>query len=212
MKRAYQLAIDVDEADLAAFRAGPRHVVVAKSLGIMRPNMAWLAWPPLARNVVSWDDSYGVYAAEIPAAHGAVARIVALVRSGHDRLLYSFGGDSFAAPAEAPGILAGHYDVRNDATFAASFGLVQRALVNGTPVLSPLHGVVLPPGFTADFTRSANVYVWAESGLASGAVITKIPPDAAVVTFGAQRSAARYLYDPVTKSFRAAPGTVDESR
>ena len=209
MTEPYRLAIDIDEADLPAFRAGAQRLIVAKSFGSSRPNVAWLAWAPLARNVVSWDESYGVYAAEIASSHGEIARVVALVQPARDGCLYAFSGDAFAAPSAAPGIVSGHYDVRNDATFTASFGLVQGALVNGTPVLSPLHGVVLPPGLTADFTRGRHVYVWAERGLASGGVIATIPPDAAVITLEAQRNTARYAYDRVAKAFRPSSGAPD---
>ena len=212
MTGTHRLTIEIDEADLAAFRDGARNVVVAKSLANVRPNVAWLAWAPVARNVVSWDESYGVYAAEIASSHGGVPRIAALVESAQDGNLYSFGGESFAEPVASRGILPGHYDVRNDAPFAASFGLVQGALVNGAPVLAPLHGVVLPPGFTADFARGSHVYVWAESRLASGAVIARIPPEAAVIAFGAQRKTARCRYDGVTSSFRASAGTPNEER
>jgi hypothetical protein len=137
---------------------------------------------------------------------------VALVQPAQDGCLYAFGGDAFAAPSFAPGIVSGHYDVRNDATFTASFGLVQGALVNGTPVLSPLHGVVLPPGLTADFTRGRQVYVWAERGLASGSVIATIPPDAAVITFEARRNTARYRYDKAANTFRPSSAPPDAAR
>jgi hypothetical protein len=208
----YLLAIDIDEADLPQFRASARSVIVAKSLGNARPNVAWLAWTPLARNIVSWDESYGVYAAETASFHGGIPRVVALVQPARDGCLYAFSGDAFGAPSAAPGIVSGHYDVRNDATFAASFGLVQGALVNGTPILAPLHGVALPPGLTADFTQGRQVYVWAEKGLASGAVIATIPPDAAIITFEARRNTARYCYDRVAKAFRPSSGTAGEVR
>jgi hypothetical protein len=208
----YRLAIDIDEADLPAFRAGAQSVVVAKSFGNARPNVAWLAWTPLVRNIVTWDESYGVYAAEIASSHGGIPRVVALVQPAQDRCLYAFSGDAFGAPSAAPEIVSGHYDVRNDATFTASFGLVQGALVNGTPILAPLHGVVLPPGLTADFTQGRHVYVWAESGLASGAVIATIPPGAAVITFEAHRNTARYCYDRVANAFRPSSDTPHEAR
>jgi hypothetical protein len=210
MRGAYRLEIEIDEADLAAFRDGAQRVVVAKSLGNARPNIAWLAWAPSARNVVTWDELYAVYAAEIPSSQGTVPLIVALVQPARDALLYSFSGEAFAVPGDGPDILPGHYDVRNDAPFAASIGLAQSAVINGEPVLSPLHGVVLPPGLTADFTGGSRVYVWADSGLASGAVIAAIPREAAVVAFGAEHDAARYRYDGMTKSFRASPGTARE--
>jgi hypothetical protein len=212
MTGAYRLEIEIDEADLAAFRDGEQQVVVAKSHGNARPNVAWLTWSPSARNVVTWDETYAVYAAEIPSSQGSVPRIVALVQPAQDALLYSFNGEAFAVHGDGPTILAGHYDVRNDAPFAASIGLAQAAVVNGAPVLSPLHGVVLPPTFTADFTGGSRVYVWADSGFASGAVIAAIPREAAVVAFGAEHNAARYRYDGMTKSFRPSPGTAREER
>lgn len=202
MKRPYRLVVEIDDDDRARLRAGAR-IIVAKSSGTADPSLVWLTCPPAARTVVEWEELYGVYASEIPARDDSVPAILDLVYPAQAGAVYPFTSSGFAAPREAA-IPAGHYDVRNESQTAYSFGLVQQAFVDGRPVIAPVHGVTLPPGFTADFTRRAQACVWLAFAPDGGAGTGVAPPAAAFLAFGAERS-ARCRYDDATASFRVVP-------
>jgi hypothetical protein len=200
MRQRYRLVIEAGEAALRNLTEAQRSIVVAKRTGNAIPDVVWLAWHPSIRNVITWDDSYGLYASEIPTSHGSVPQILDFVYPARDGAAYPFAGTMFASPHDRDGIPRGHYDVDNSAPFTATFGLVQTALLNGILICSRLNAVALPSGLTADFSPGTTLYVWTDGGLQSGAVISRIPDDATVIDFSRTRT-ARCCYDTDTRSF-----------
>ena len=195
MRRRYRLLIDIGDSDRRELAAGAQSLVIAKQTGNGDPNVAWLAWVPAARNVITWDDSFGLYASELPASHGSVPQILDFVYPARDGAAYPFAGAQFASPHDRARIPHAHYAVSNAAPFTATFGLVQSALLNGRLVCAALNAVALPPGLTADFSPGAKLYVWTEGVLESGAVVSGVPARATVIDFDRASTAAHYRYD-----------------
>jgi hypothetical protein len=201
MTHTYTLDLDVDDASAAFLRRIGARIVVAKPAGNARPNVVWLALEPAARNTIRWDESYGIYAASNPDHHGAPIRMTASVERAEERALYPFLGAEFGPAIVSPHLPQRHYDVRNDAQFAATFGLLQTATVNGHPHSAPLNAAVLPAGGSADFTAVATLYVWTQSGVHGGSFAPEIPRDATIVTFDRTSATQRFRFAPATATF-----------
>jgi hypothetical protein len=191
---------------LGALTAAHARLVIAKPAGNAVPNVVWLAAGAKAATTVRWAETCGVFAAEVAAGSDDALRIIDSVHPAVDRRVYPFYGDAFGEPAEAPRVPHRHYDVRNASPSARSFGLLQDATVDGTPRRSPVNGVVLPPGFTADFTMGAKLYVWMESGDVARGGPPQMPDNAAIIALEPERPAMEYRFDDETAAFvRAAP-------
>jgi hypothetical protein len=199
----YTLVIELGAAGLRHSAERRLRVVVAKPSGASKPNVAWLAREPAERTTISWDDTYGLYAAVVPERDGLPLSVVAAVYPALDGAIHPFVGTAFGDPVSEGRIPRGHYDVRNDEDeLAMTFGLLQTATVDGqrsTPV--PLNAVNVPAGFTADFTAVTRVYVWAEADVGGGTVVSQMPPDATEVAFDAAHGARRCRYDVESGTF-----------
>ncbi len=207
----YTLVFEIDDESVRTLSAAGLRLVVAKGAGRSRPNVAWLAREPHRHTTLTWLERYGLYAAENRLGDGLRIRAVATVDPAADRAIYPFDGMEFGAPADSADIPRGHFDVRNDAQLGATFGLLQTAVLDGETATSPLNAVVVPHGFTADFSAMTTVYVW--TGTASGgSIIARVPEEAAVIRFGAEHPATTYRYDAKTSTFRPAPGTQTAAR
>jgi hypothetical protein len=201
MPQEHTLVVEIDAAGLRALGAGEARLAIGKSVGSAPPSAAWLAWVPSGSNTIVWSETYGVFAARVPGASAAPLQLLASVHPAAERTIYPFLGDAFAEPSPAHDIPRRHYDVRNDAPFAAAFGLLQAATLNGAAVVAPVNAVVLPPGFIADFSAMAKLYVWAQRGPLAGAPVAHVPADAAVVEFAPGDAAKHYRYDSASAVF-----------
>jgi hypothetical protein len=205
MVTTYTLVLAIGDASLRALTDAQARLVIAKPAGNAVPNVVWLAWSPKAATIVRWDERYGIFAAEVPAANGAALRIIDSVHPAVDRQIYPFYDNAFAEPADAPRVPRRHYDVRNASPVARSFGLLQDATIDGTPRRSPVNAVVLPPGFTADFTIGAKLYVWMQAADIAEGVATEVPDNATIVALEPEHPAMAYRFDDETAAFvRAA--------
>jgi len=205
MVTTYTLVLAMGDASLRALTDARARVVIAKPAGYGMPNVVWLAWSPKAATIVRWDETYGVFAAEVPAANGTELRIIDTVHPAVDRRIYPFYGNTFGEPADAARVPRRHYDVRNASPLARSFGLIQDATIDGTPRRSPVNAVVLPPGFTADFTMGAKLYVWMQTADIAEGVAPEVPDNATIVVLEPEHPAMAYHFDDETAAFvRAA--------
>jgi len=201
MTDGYTLELDIDEVACDALRRDDAVVVVAKPAGNADPNVAWLTLEVVPRTTVSWRESrYGVYASGTAVSGGAVVEFLDRVAPAIDRMTYRFGGGGFGEPVAVAGVPSGHYDVRNETASPATFGLVQSATVNGSEHLSPVHAVVVPPGFTADFAAAAKLYVWVRSRIAAGSIVAP-SADVTTIAFDRERRARRCRYDGAMRAF-----------
>jgi hypothetical protein len=199
--QAFTLTLEFAEASLRLLAESKMHIVVAKAPAGGSPGVAWLGWEPAPLNTVTWEETYGVYAAEIPEHDGAAIRLTASVYPAQDRSVYRYRHAAFAEPRPSRRIPARHFDVSNDGTSSTAFGLLQAATINGELVRSPVNVVVVPRTFTADFAAVTTVHVWTQTAGAGGIVAPGRPRNDRVVVFGADRPARRFRYDDATASF-----------
>ena len=205
MVTTFTLVLAIGDASLRSLTDAQSRIVIARPAGNAMPNVVWLAWSPAAATIVRWDETYGVFAAEVPATTGAALRILDTVHPAVDRRIYPFYGDTFGEPTDAPRVPRRHYDVRNASPVARSFGLLQDATIDGTPRRSPVNAVVLPPGFTADFTIGTKLYVWMQTADIAEWVAPEVPDNAAVVMLEREHPAMAYRFDDESAAFvRAA--------
>lgn len=200
MTDRFTIGFEIDGESLAALTGADARIVIAKHGAESSGHVAWLAWTPSGCDTLVWRESYGLYAAEAAPREGSPIVPAAVVDPALERAIYPFGEDGFRAHRPASHLPAQHYDVRNDTRSATTFGLLQWAAVNGTAVRSPLNAVVVPAGFTADFTALRTLSIWCAPGARSGSA-ERIPGTAAVVLFDERRRTARLRYDPHASGF-----------
>ena len=188
------LLIEVARSRMGLFTRRRLRLIVAKAASGALPNAAWLAWPPLLRNTISWSETYGVYAAPAPNDAGQLIVPVATRYPAAERAIHPYLAAGFAAPVPDNGVPQRHYDVRNDSAFTAAFGLVQAASVNGLEVLAAVNLIVLPPCAAADFTSQTDLYVWAAPDVSSGTTAAVAPEHAIRIPLSSSGQRAKYYY------------------
>ena len=198
------LLLEIAAEGLGELVAADRRIVLAKPAGAGPPNVAWLTFEPRHRRTIAWDDRYGVYAARAGVRIGAPVDVASCVYPATARKVYTFDGATFAEARPEARVPPGHFDIWNAGPTASTFGLLQRATIDGATVSSPLNAIVLPADFTADFTPVERVYLWAQHGLEPGAVIRDVPANAAVVTFDRSGSVRTFRYDLGASAFASA--------
>ncbi len=200
MPQTYTLVMEVDDAGLRRLGEDDAWLAVGKSAGNGPPNVVWLAWAPSGSDTIAWGDAYGVFAAHVPGA-GAPLNVLAAIHPAAERALYPFVGERFAAPGAGGRIPRRHYNVRNDAPFAAAFGLLQAATLNGAAVAAPVNAVVLPPGFTADFSAMTKLHVWVQRSPVPSGILARAPVAAAVIELDPGDAVQCYRYDVAAGAF-----------
>jgi hypothetical protein len=192
--KIHTVALDIDPTALRFLARGEMRVALAKSPLGTPPSVVWLAWDPLARNTISWTEAYAVFAAHVPDQSDGRIHLIGSPRWVRQKTIHVFTGTAFRGASRLRRIPWRHYEVRNQASFAAAFGLMQTATVNGPRVTSPVNYAVLPPGFVADFAVSDTLHFWLARRASSGSIIARSLP---AVSFALPRlgEIARYRYD-----------------
>jgi|SRR5947209_7330797 len=205
MVMTYTLVLAIGAAGLRALTDACARLVIARTAGNVVPNVVWLACSPKAATTVQWAEEYGVFAAEAAMGNGNALRVIDSVHPAVDGRIYPFYGNAFGEPADAPRVPRRHYDVRNASPVTRSFGLLQDATVDGSQRRSPVNAVALPPGFTADFTMGAKLYLWTQAGDVAEGAAPEIPDNATLVALEPEHPAMAYRFDDETAAFvRAA--------
>ncbi len=198
------------EADLGAMKrlgkSGPR-VALAKSTPGKLPSAVWLTLPLSRAVAVSWSEQYGVYAARVPSRAGEPIVPIAVLDPVDDRTVVPFLGDTFGPTVRERSVPERHFGIHNLAAFPAAFGLIQMAVIRARRFAAPLNIVVLPAGFTADFTTEADLHFWIEPRVTAGIAPATIPSDALRIRLDRDRVAKTYRYgDMATLTLRGVPG------
>lgn len=204
MAKTHRLVLEMAEADVRSSADRGRRIAIAKPSGSAPPNVVWLALEPALSRTILWARTCGVFAASVPGRAGAEIAVVASVHPAVDRALYVFSGDAFEKPAYEPRIPGEHYDVHNASPSRTAFGLLQSAVVDGVPVLSPVNAVVVQPRFTADFIAVDDLYVWLGDGVVGGTAMAHVPAGAEKIAFSPGDHVRRYHYDSVAAAFQPA--------
>jgi hypothetical protein len=200
----YSIELIIDSQDLHAIKAAQQQIVLAKPVNdTCLPNVAWQSFDPGSDNVVTWSEEYGVYASNTNLVHGArILKTSSMPYPAQDGAYYSFATDAtFYGPFQSSDAPApGQYGVSNEVPSAhypaLVFGLVQNAIINDTAFnFRPLNAQLVGAKQRATFTPLCSVYIWLQSTLSSGTVITRAPRKVALVTFDQRINAQTLKYD-----------------
>jgi hypothetical protein len=206
----YSIELMIDPEDLHAIKAAQQQIILAKTVSnTCMPNVAWQSFDPGTDNVVTWSEEYGIYASNTNLVHGArILKTSSMPYPAQDGAYYSFETDAtFYGPfqnSDAPE--RGQFSVCNEVPSshysALVFGLVQNAIVNDTAFnFRPINAQVVSAKQRATFTPLPSVYIWLQSRLSSGMVITQMPRTATLVSFKNQINAQTLKYDSASGSF-----------
>jgi hypothetical protein len=196
-----RLVLEIEAATVRALAESGIAMVIARPGGLAAPNLTWLALPAAASCTITWEPTYGLYAANVPGRAGARIDVIASIHPVTDQTLCRFAGGEFRQAAPGAKIPRRHYDVENASPSAAAFGLLQRADVDGMAVLSPVNAVVVPPRHRADFTAVDDVFVWLQQDAAGGVVIAGAPASATKIAFGPKDAVRHHRFDLSTSTF-----------
>ncbi len=202
MADTYTLVIEIDAESHSILASAASRVVVTKQNATGTSTVAWLAWDPCPSTTIVWHETYGLYAASAALTGETALRVTAETHPAIDRAIYPFRGAGFDLPASDEGIPRRHYDVRNESNFAATFGLLQAATINGELIRGPINAAVVPPDFTADFTPPSTLRIWAQRAVNGGTVVT-VPQNACVVAYDSGRRTVHVQYDHRSRRFNA---------
>lgn len=212
---SYELDLQIDSSSLKTLKAAGLNITIAKPVGGKDPNVAWLVFDPFEGNIVTWDENYSIYASPSPIIqNGAtISRLSETSFPAQDAAYYSFTSSAtFSGPFTGTGApMSGSYAVNNDMPSSQypslTFGLQQKASINGTGISeSPLNAAVVPAALSVVFTPLTTVYVWLQASFQSGTVITQINGKASVVPFGNGNTKQSLSYDPATGRFVPSGG------
>lgn len=208
MTKIHTVTLDIDPTALRLLARDEMRVALAKSPLGTPPSVVWLAWDPLARNTISWTEAYAVFGAHVPDQSDGRIQLIGPPKWVRQKTIHVFTGMAFIGASRLRRIPWRHYEVCNQASFGAAFGLMQTATVNGARVSSPVNYAVLPPGFAADFAASDTLHFWLAHRASSGSVIAQSSP---TVSFALPRlgETARYRYEQ-QRGF-VAVSTLDQS-
>jgi hypothetical protein len=189
MGESYKLNITLTPEQLKSFGAEQSQIAIAKTGAGSNPQILWQSIRPIEELSVSWEENYGIYATESQMVAGATivsaARTEGAAINGEEYALNKLG---FFVPEGRKGNPASYY-ARNGYTehgVLMGFGLTQTAaLGNGTKLPpNPVSYAAVIPGSLATMTPATTLYVWTQSLVKGGSVVTEITGPQLEVPFG----------------------------
>jgi hypothetical protein len=177
-------------SDLDVLKGAQQNIIIAKPVGGGSPNVAWLTVDPFSENTIKWTEVYGLYASHSSVSAGAVINKISTVPVAQDGNTYPFQAtNTFGLPSSTVPVPNGTFAIenKNDNPLYPSltFGLAQSATAGPTQVTNaPISAASVPSMQTVTLTPLTSVWVWLQSDLVSGTVITQVTSKQAIATFG----------------------------
>ncbi len=185
---------------VAAFASTDMSADVSADLGASPQAVAWLTLEAGQTIVVSWEESYSLYATTSPPRAGA--RIVMNAHTpATPGVLYPFGSDNLfgsPGPAQASGTFSIDNQVGDDAWL---FGLAQGATIGGPVGPIPLNIIPALNDERVALAPSPTVYVFLQSSAGNGVPILSIPDGACPVRFTTTNLHAHVAFWPENNTF-----------
>ena len=204
----YEINITIDPTGLTSIYNAKQSVALFKSVqstvGLNHAQtttpcpIAWVVFQPFATNVVTWIESYCVYASTTHLTTGAVIFLTALTSPAQTGQVYTLQYGSFTV---ASGGVIGAFTAENQASNGLSFGLVQQATVNNVPVSAPLSAQPVLYNQSAIITPSATLSVFLTSVSAGGTVLDRVPPSALTVNLTSQLQSVAVGFSDANNTF-----------
>jgi hypothetical protein len=217
----FSLTLSISSDDLKIIKAATLRITLAKlvnfeinvgesmAISSFTASLIWLVFEPFPYNNITWNEEYSIYcSSQFELTKGTViSKISQTDYPAIDASYYSFTSNGlFDGPfTDSNSPPSGAYKVNNNMPNtqypALTFGLQQKASINGQNIpQSPLNASVVPSTYPITFAPSNIVYVWLQTPLSSGTVISKLPEKFTEVTF--QDNPIKQLqYDSSTGSF-----------
>ena len=199
----YTLELSIKADDLEIIKGAGENIIVAKPVthDLGTPNVAWLSIIPLEGNQITWTENYAMYASTMQVQGGAtIFQTSATPYPAEDGICYDLDpAGVFTGPTTGPqAVSTGSYSSLNNYTAlpAMTLGLTQSATTtSGNFTLNPLNAQSVPSLQQVIFTPLTTVWVWLQSQISSGVVLTSVFSKVAVVTFGGGVTTQSLAYD-----------------
>ena len=216
----YTLELSIDANDLEVIKGAGENIIVAKPVNsaIGTPNVAWLSIIPLEGNQITWTENYAMYASTMQVQGGAsIFQTSATPYPAEDGICYDLDpAGVFTGPTTGPqAVSTGSYSSLNNYTAlpAMTLGLTQSATTtSGNFTLNPLNAQSVPSLQQVIFTPLTTVWVWLQSQISSGVVLTSVFSKVAIVTFGGSVTTQSLAYDPSHGQFEPPSGSAANVR
>lgn len=200
----YQLSINIDSAGLANIYAANQYITIVKSVTanpLQSGNLpvAWISFQPFQSNIVTWVETYNIYATVSSLQSGATIKQTSVtdvpVQTG---MTYTLAEGSFSS---ASGGGSGVFTCANQQAPMLNFGLSQEAVINGVTVNAPLNAVPILYDESASFTPIENVSIFLSNIVNNGVVLSQIASNALPVTLTSQTPTATIGFADASNTF-----------
>lgn len=206
MGESYKLNIELTQEQLEVFSATGSQIAIAKS-GPTKPNVVWQSLRPIESLTMTWEENYGIYATETQFRGGA--KIVSSARTkgnavnGEEYALVKAG---YFLAQENPGNPATYFarNAYSEENKPMGFGLTQTAELTTGAVLPPnpiSYALVLPES-RAEMTPLTTLYVWVQSAVMGGSVVTEVTGPQIAVPFGGGINEQSLIYNKAKFEFK----------
>lgn len=169
----YTLNVLIDADYLGPINKAKEKVVLIKLVTTGGKGTAWVTFDPFQQNVVSWNNSYYIYASLIDPVEGAQI-IINLSTPAQVRYEYTFTDTFFNGQFNSQ-LEVGQYGVSNQVPYNqrqwVTFGMAQPYTVNGEAIgITPINAQVVPALHSAKFTPTETVQIFLASDIENGTV------------------------------------------
>lgn len=201
----FQLNIFIDTTTLVLLKAGNYHITIAKEILLGNNNIIWVAIDPFEYNNISWNHEFGIFGApNTSLIQGAKITSFSTRNDIEDRCYYHFEHNIFKGPfPKIDRLSEGQFGLRNQMSNSAlTFGLMQRAIVNGQVHTNEMiNANIIPAQLSLTLEPSLNVYIWLQAAFNSGTIINRIPEEATKVRFDSHQPIQSLRYNPSLGKF-----------
>ncbi|MVN78092.1 hypothetical protein GO988_17315 [Hymenobacter sp. HMF4947] len=205
----YTLTIDLTKEQVEMLHANGDKIVLAKpSTAGQTPDVAWLAFNGLPKNVVSWEENYGVYASTSAITNGATLdQLSASPMPATIATVYELDAAGIInGPTKLPG-QPGAFGLHNLYENVApgtpmTVGLFQNATIGAQQVTgNAVSAAPVMQGQTAEMTPYTHVYIWTQAQIVGNSVVTVISGNRTELQFGGDTTDLTVTYDSSTATF-----------
>ena len=203
----FRLIIELSAADTETINDNDQKVALVKEGSGQAPSdVIWVSFSPFERNVVQWQDVYGIFCSPEVPKPGTSIQPSSIQLPARPGTRYPFENGVFGTPAgDEPADL---YSVANLASRTLTFGLAQSVEGGGKQIEgSPVNAVALAPQMVAAFEPSETVFVFLIKTAESGMVSSVSESEALKVPFSPSNRKQTIHYDG--KMGRFVPGPLD---
>lgn len=170
----YELTIQFTTDDVHEINAVQQKVIIVKEVGGTSGSpVAWVSFSPFEKNVVQWEEEYGIYASTTEVQDSATIIKTSAVNPATSGVFYPFETGAFGTPTGDAG--KNNYGIENKYSQQFTFGMAQSVTANGSKFnASPLNAAQVLSQEKAKFKPIEKVQVFLQANFNNGVIITSI--------------------------------------